>query len=375
MKTMTPRERLLSTLRFQPVDRIPYREVAILGQTVDLWLKEGMPGDVNIGDFGHGSEYFGFDRRDYVRLDLGPRPAYETVTLEEDDRTVTYSDSLGVKRRAMKETSGGNRPSMDTFLDFPVKTREDFVQIKSRYDSHSPARYPEYWADRLRCWKGSDYPLALPQFGGLGFFSGLRRWMGTESACTLFYDDPKLAHEMLDFLADFAIEVYSRALADLDIDYFEIWEDFAFKGRPFLSPKMFREFLAPRYRRLIDFVRRQGVEFIALDSDGDFDVLIPDLIEVGINIIWPIEVAAGMDAPTLRKRYGRDLILWGGIDKRELALGKKEIEREVFRQIPQLIESGGYIPHLDHAWPHSIPYANFLYFNELRVKVAEGRHG
>jgi uroporphyrinogen decarboxylase len=117
------------------------------------------------------------------------------------------------------------------------------------------------------------------------------------------------------------------------------------------------------------------VEFIAIDMDGNPWVLIPYLLDVGVNVIWPIEVAAGLDALKLRQEFGHDLILWGGLDKREIAKGKEAIEREVYRQMPQLIEDGGYIPHLDGGWPASISYDKICYFLELKRKVVEGREG
>ena len=199
--------------------------------------------------------------------------------------------------------------------------------------------------------------------------------MGTENACMVFYDDPKLVHAILDFLTDFVIETIRKAVGKLDIDYFEIWEDFAFKGRSFVSPEIFRKFLAPYYRRLTDFLHSNGVEFISLDSDGYFEMLIPELLDAGVNVIWPVEVASGMDALQLREKFGSDLILFGGIDKREIARGREAIEREVYRQVPQLLDYGGYIPHLDGGWPASISYENFSYFIELKHKVIDGANG
>jgi uroporphyrinogen decarboxylase len=377
MEIMTARERFLASCRFQPVDRIPYREIVFYGQAIDRWLSEGLPADVNIGRIYDGSEYFGFDRWEFVPINLDIYPPFDEVVLEEDERVILYIDHMGVKRKAIKEgIAHGHWPSMDQYFEFPVKDRADFInKMKPRYNSKSPGRYPQWWDDRVRVWSQRDYPLVLPDTSGYGFFSTLRRWMGTEAACTVFYDDPKLVHEILDYMTDFAIETYSRALIDLEIDYFEIWEDFAFKDHPFVGPKLFQEFLAPYYRRLIDFVRSHGVEFVAIDTDGNPWVLIPYLLDVGVNVIWPVEVAAGMDAVKLRQEFGHDLILWGGIDKREIAKGKGAIEREVYRQMPQLIEDGGYIPTLDGGWPASISYDNFCYFLELKRKVAEGREG
>jgi uroporphyrinogen decarboxylase len=391
---MTPRERFLASCRFQPVDRIPYRELAVYGQAIDRWETEGLPGNAIRGytpspagealpqddfcqdDFYHGSQYFGFDRWDFVNVNLGICPPYDTVILEEDERTVLYTDGLGVKHLTMKEgVSHGHTPCMDQYIEFPVKNRQDFERLKPRFSPHSPERYPGSWEKLVQCHKHRDYPLAMPESGAFGFFSRLRRWMGTEAACLVFYDDPALAHAILDFQTDFVIETIHKALDDLDFEYYEIWEDFAFKGQPFISPELFEEFLAPYYRRLIGFVRSHGVEFVSLDSDGKFDVLIPQLIEVGVNVIWPVEVASGMDALDLRGKFGRDMILWGGIDKREIAKGREAIDREVYRQVPRLIEYGGYIPHLDGGWPQSISYDNFRYFIELKARVAEGRDG
>ena len=382
VKEMTARQRFLALCRFQPVDRTPYRELVVFGQTIDRWLTEGLPNGaitaytpmpirgrekeareamaIAKNDFYHGSEFFGFDRRDFVNVTLGIYPPLKEIILEEDERTLLYIDGNGITRRTMKEgTSHGHRPSMDNFIEFPVKNIEDFEKIKPRYDPHNPERYPDLWEDNVRTWTKRDYPLAAPESGEFGFFSGLRKLMGTENACMAFYDDPDLVHAIFDFMTDFAIETIHKAVSNLEIDYFEIWEDFAFKGRPFISPEIFHKFLAPYYRRLTDFVRSFGVEFISLDSDGYFEMLIPKLLDVGVNVIWPIEVASGMDALHLREKFGKDLILWGGIDKREIAKGKEAIEREVYRQVPQLLEQGGYIPHLDGGWPADISYENF----------------
>lgn len=77
-----------------------------------------------------------------------------------------------------------------------------------------------------------------------------------------------------------------------------------------------------------------------------------------------------MDAVPLRKKYGKNLILAGNIDKRALAKGKREIEEEVNKKIPYLLKEGGYFPGIDHSVPHDVPYENFLYCIKL-IKEAE----
>ncbi len=366
---MNPRERFLRCNRFQSVDHVPSVEIAVWSQTVERWQNEGMPRDVDTSFVISGNEYFGFERWEYIPLNVLLCPPFEHEVIEEDDRIAVFRDSSGIVRRGLKDGS-----SMDQYLEFPVKDRPSFLQMKERYNPKSPIRYPSYWQDRVRCYQGRDYPLALTGIGGFGFYSMLRRWMGTENACTIFYDDPALAEEMLDFLVEFFIEVTSKALNDVDVDWYNYFEDFAFKTGPLVSPWIFKKFLLPRYRIINDYLLSHGVDIISLDSDGNTEVLLPMIIESGINNIVPLEQAAGMDAVKLRQEYGTALTLWGSIDKRELAKGRKEIERELLRQVPALLETGGYIPTIDHSVPPDVSYDNFLYYLELKSKITEGRY-
>ena len=125
----------------------------------------------------------------------------------------------------------------------------------------------------------------------------------------------------------------------------------------------------PRYKRICEFMRSHGVEIIWLDSDGNFDVLMPMIIEAGITCVWPLEVAAGNDPRRLRKQYGRDLALSGGIDKRVLAISREAIDAEIEAKIPVLLETGGYIPTLDHSVPPDVPYDNWLYYLERKAEL------
>ncbi len=107
-----------------------------------------------------------------------------------------------------------------------------------------------------------------------------------------------------------------------------------------------------------------------MDCDGNIEQLIPLWLEAGINGVWPLEVAAGMDALRLRQRYGRDLLLVGGIDKRELARDRAAVHAEVLRQVPCLNEQGGYIATVDHSVPPDVPFDNYVYFRELLRELA-----
>jgi len=260
---------------------------------------------------------------------------------------------------------------MDTYIGFPVTDRASWKEVKKRYDPSSPVRYPMWWDCMVQYWKTRDYPLCLLGNGSAGLYSQLRSWAGTEGISYLFFDDPALVEEMVEFNVDFVIRVTERARREAQFDYFNFFEDFAGKGGPLVSPNLFRKFLLKGYQRIISEFRKSGIKYFWLDSDGDPRVLIPLMLEAGITCLWPLEIASDMAPLEIRKRYGRSLAMAGGIDKRELAKGKKEIEAELSRRIPPMLESGGFIPHIDHAIPPDISYDNFRYYMDLKLKLLE----
>jgi len=370
---MTMRERFVGCLSFEPIDRVPNHELGIWGQTHDRWLTEGMPQSAIREGWFDGVEYFGLDRREFINIGLGMIPGFEAEVLQETDRYVIARNYEGIVTKALKQgTVHGTRASMDQYLRFPVETREDFTQLKKRYEPSNPLRYPTYWDSRCVSWQGRDHPLCLCVNCAMGLYSNLRRWMGTENLSYAFYDQPDLVHEMVEFVADFTIETLGRAVQDVDIDYFNYFEDFACKSGPLFSPDVFRRFFLPHYQRINEFLNTHGIDIISLDSDGNTEALLPLLIEAGITMHWPLEIASDMDPVRLRKQYGHDLALSGGIDKRELTKDRRAVELEVMAKIPALVADGGYIPTLDHTFPPDIPYDNFLYYLELKQKCLCG---
>ena len=109
-----------------------------------------------------------------------------------------------------------------------------------------------------------------------------------------------------------------------------------------------------------------------VDTDGDPTKLIPLFIEAGVNCIWPIEVAAGVDPIKFRKEFGNCISLIGGIDKRILTGNKEDIKNEVLRICDYMFPGGGYIPTIDHSVPPDVPYENFLYYLDIKKKALKG---
>jgi uroporphyrinogen decarboxylase len=125
-------------------------------------------------------------------------------------------------------------------------------------------------------------------------------------------------------------------------------------------------------RRLVDFIKSKGTRYVIVDTDGDPEPLIPLLMDAGVDGLWPIERAAeDMDPVALRKKYGRDLRLWGAVDKRCIAAGPAVIDEHLRTMIP-LIEEGGFIPTVDHTVPPDISLENFTYSMKQKQKLLRG---
>jgi uroporphyrinogen decarboxylase len=135
---------------------------------------------------------------------------------------------------------------------------------------------------------------------------------------------------------------------------------------------MFKRFFDIAYRRALDHFRRGGAEVILVDSDGHVGELIPLWIDLGVDGTFPVEVAANNDPVEIRKSYGPSFAMIGGIDKREIAKGEGEVDREVDRKVPFLLASGGYIPTIDHAISPDIPLSNYLRLRQRIRRYAEG---
>ncbi len=372
---MTPRERFLAALTFGPVDRVPCMEICLWSQTRDRWLAEGMPASVNPSFMHRGDAHFGLDGYEAATFDaVAPVPPVPGAVLSEDEETVVFRDGFGRTRRALKQGPPGQlRASMDTYLAFAVHDAASWAAFRPRYEGPVAARYPADWEHIRQAARRTDLPLSLldPLAGTFGYYSMLRNWMGTAGLSYLLYDDPALVEACLEFLTEFAFRVMSPALEQLTFDFYYIHEDMSFKNGPLISPAMFRRFLLPHYRRFVAFLRRHGVRVILVDTDGNCEALLPLFIEAGVDGFGPVERAAGMDPLAIRRRFGRSLCMVGGIDKRELAKGRAQIEAEVLRLAP-LVEQGGFIPTVDHAIPPDVPLASFEYYLQIKRRLLGG---
>lgn len=298
-----------------------------------------------------------------------PHPPFENKIVEEDERTVLFYNHEGILMREFKDSLGSSMPQ---FVRFPVETREDFERFAKEHLSSDLADSlgPE-WKAKLHEYRfgddGQDKVLWLyaDRWGGL--FGPLRNLMGIENLCVAFHTDPGFVERMMDFITERTIRLAGQILDHIEIDLFGLWEDMAYNHGPLISPEMVRRFMLPRYKKITEYIRGRGVKHISLDSDGNVTKLIPIWLEAGIDFLYPFEVSAGMDVVEMRKIFGKDLRMYGGIDKKALVKGPDAIDAEIARVWP-VVEQGGYVPNVDHSLPPDISFRNFQHYMTAMCK-------
>ena len=370
--------RFIACMECQPADRRPNHELGVWGQTRARWKKES-PESVTEFQWNwfEGETSLGMDRRDFIPVDYGFIPPFSERVIEETSDYITKRNRKGVVTKALKAgtVDGVARACMDQYLSFPVQRPEDFQDVKRRLVAGIPGRLPGDLDRHIPEWQARAHPLVLGHnCAANGFYWRAREFMGTENLSYAWYDHPALMHEMMEFFADFVIETSRPVLEKIQVDYFVLNEDMSMKSGPLLGPDTYREFIFPHLKRLVSFFREHGTRYIAVDTDGDPTVLIPLLMDAGVDTIWPIERASDVSPQEWRRRFGRGLRLWGGVDKRVLARGQEAI-REHLREFIPLVEDGGFIPTVDHTVPPDVSWDNFRYYMDAKRSLLSGDFG
>ena len=380
---MTERERFRAVLHFEEVDRVPNLEIGYWEETLVRWVREGLPCELphypGADDMRHTrhsrelADHFGIDAHDIVfgmniLEQRDPPPTSEVVAEDEDTRTLRYSDGRVI--RCLKSNDG-------IFQEFawPVATRDDWdrlrptlspgwhnVGISLRQAAVSPESLPP--DDR-------DFPVML-NLGG--FFMELRYLMGFERACTIFYEEPDLANDILASWCEYLLAQCKLVLERLKPDCVMFHEDMAYNHGPLISPAIFAEFIRPCYQSVVSCLNAGGVDVVGIDSDGFPDEIIPVLGEVGVNLWSPFEMVCRSgrdDLLTLGRKYPWLRIL-GGIDKAALPRGKEAIDRELSK-VPPLLRRSGYIPTIDHKVSPEAPLAAYRYYQREKAKLLRAR--
>jgi len=175
------------------------------------------------------------------------------------------------------------------------------------------------------------------------YLRGLEQWF-----CDLL-TDPEFCAAMLDQTLKFWLDWFRLFLDEAGdiVDVIMIGDDLAGQDGPLFNPATYRRLVKPRHRRLVDFLRSRTKAKIWYHTCGSCAAVIPDLLENGIHILNPVQLSArDMDPFDLKRRFGRDLVFWGGGCDAQRALPRgtpAEVEENVRRNLEAFKPGGGYV--------------------------------
>ncbi len=316
-------ERFRAVMNFQPVDRLPRWEWAMWWDlTIAAWKQHGLPEDLN-GIF-EIDQHFGLD----------PYKQFWFSTTKATIEAEQHHTEQWVERM------------------------DDYLRIL-------PHLYPDHTASirHMASWAGRQAEGEVVVWCTLeGFFWWPRTLMGMQKLCYAYYDQPELIHRMNEDLCRFNLRLLDEILAVCPPTFLTLAEDMSYNNGPMISRKLFDEFMAPHYRKLMERLADHQVIVLA-DTDGDPTLLVPWLLDNGVRGVLPLERQAGVDGMRLRESFPR-LAMVGHFNKMVMDKGEQAMRAEFERLMP-LMRSGGFIPSVDHQTPPHVTLEQYHLYRQL----------
>jgi uroporphyrinogen decarboxylase len=314
---MNNRKRFFETIHYGTPDRIPYFEEGIRSDTLKAWRAQGLPNDFDPG------QHFPSDGREEIKLDVDPHPYFKTWPSSWDD------------------------------LKF----------LPKYLDPNDPRRLPENWdVEKL---KDHDEVLMVRAHEGLFLSMGVENGASFTRLMYQLADTPDFVREYMRIQGEFAANLTELVLKEVAFDALVFSEPIGDNNGALISPKMYEDLVLPNYQPLLELAGRYNIKTIICRTYANMKALIPSLLKWGIDCLWACEVEQSvMNYPALRKEYGRDLKLIGGIDLDALREGEEAIRRAI-DEIAPLVEEGGFIPLADGRVRADVPFENYVFYREL----------
>ncbi|MBN2452272.1 MAG: hypothetical protein JXR77_17940 [Lentisphaeria bacterium] len=342
MSAMTTRERIRRMYAHRAADRVPILG-GPWGTTLARWRREGMPEGA---DF---VEYFGLDRVVGVGGDISPR--YPARVVEETEEYIIRFDAWGTTAMNWKRAS-----STPHWLGRTIVDRDTWEQAKARMVIGRDRVNWDHLKAHYRTWRDKGWWIQ----GGLwfGFDVTHARVVGTETFLTWMAEEPELVRDIFATELECSLRLLQMIWDEgYTFDGIGWCDDMGYRNGTFFSPAMYRELLKPLQQQAVDWAHAKGI-VAHLHSCGNINAFVPELVDMGLDALNPLEVKAGMDPVALKQTWGDRLVLHGGLNAM-LWDDIDRIEAEIRRLLPVLKAGGGYIFQEDHSIPDSVSLENY----------------
>jgi uroporphyrinogen decarboxylase len=181
---------------------------------------------------------------------------------------------------------------------------------------------------------------------------------------------PELARKLMEKITQLKLAYWEKVLDEIgpDIDIAAEADDLGAQHAPLFSPQSYRDIVKPLHQQIVEYIKSRSNARFFLHSCGAIRDLIPDLIDIGVDALNPVQVSAeGMDTASLKAEFGRDITFWGGTldPQKTLARGTPEqVKAETMRRIGDLKPGGGFVIASIHNMQAQVPVENILAFWE-----------
>jgi len=371
---MTPRERLLATLNHKEPDRVPLdlasTQVTGISLTAYQNLRQflGLPDKIPI--ICDAIQQICTPHPDILEhFSVATRGLWPITNAnydfndEDDGIYLSHVDEWGLGYRIKKE----NGNWYDVFINpLAEKTLSpEFLRDYEWPDGGDKRRFHGLRQQAL-AYRQAGYAVVLKSVCA-GLLEMAIRLRGMENCLIDLLMDVDNAGILLDKILQVKLKYWETALNELAdvVDVIAEGDDFGTQMSQLISPDMFRDIIKPRQAELISFMKAKAPKaFIFFHSCGNIRNLLPDFIDMGIDIINPVHIkATGMNPVQLKKEYGRDIVFWGGgIDTQEiLPYGTPEqVKEEVRKNIEILAPGGGFVFNTIHNIQADVPPENII---------------
>ncbi len=349
MYGMSSHERIKRMYEHKEADRVAIFDRPWGRDTIGRWHREGMPLNIDY------IEFFGLDRIVQFEADISPK--YDVKVIEETNEYVVYTTQWGATKKSWKNTT-----STPEHLDYRIKTQDGWMEAKERMKPGRDRIPWDFLKENYGKWREQGAWIQPNMW--FGFDVTHSHVVGTERFLVAMMEEPEWCVDMFNHFLDMSI-------AHLDM----IWEagytfdavrwpdDMGYKGTQFFSMSTYRELLKPVQKRAIEWIHSKGIKAY-LHSCGNINPFIPELIELGLDGLNPLEVKAGMDPVYLKENYGDKLLLHGGMNAM-LWEDREAMEFYVKNILNVMKKSGGYIFGSDHSVPSTVALEDFGYMVEI----------
>lgn len=364
MNKMTSTERINNILRRKPVDRIGLSE-SYWGETISCWREEGY-----LNEEESPREHFRYDYSQGGWPNCSADPEYKNQVLEETEEWQLVRNANGAHLKWWKHKAG-----TPEHVFFEVQGRsgwEEQIRPKLLDDKLLRKRINvEGYRNQLQDARSKNLFFFI---NGVNVFECIHPVCGHEHMLVGMALDPDWVRDMCNVYADLIIKCYEILISEGGKpDGVFFYEDMGFKGKPFMSPRMYKEIVWPAHKKTFDFAHSYDLP-VVVHSCGYVEPLVPGLIEAGMNCLQAMEVKAGMDLIRLKRNYGDQIAFCGGMDIRVLETNNlSKVEQELQKKLPVAMEGSGYILHSDHSIPPSVEYKTYRYFVDRGLEMGTYR--